>query len=111
MPGTLAPQVHDKAPTEVRNVGVDFTDDLASAELLTGTPTVTSDLTGLTFTSPTVLTVATVINGRSVAIGKGITVSVSGGTEGDDHLLTITCGTNSTPAETVVGTCRLRIRQ
>lgn len=111
MPGTLAPQIHYKNPSEVRNVGVDFTDDLATAELLTGTPTVSSDIVpDLTYASIAVITVATVINGRTVAIGKGVTFRVSGGTDGDDHLLTVSCGTNSTPTETVVGTCRLRIR-
>ena len=110
--GTLAPQIHYKAPTEVRNIGVDFTDDLTSAELLTGTPTLTNDPTGsLVFASIAVITVATIMNGRTVAIGKGITFRCSVGVDETDYLLTVTCGTDSSPTETVVGTCRLRIRE
>lgn len=110
MSGTLAPQIHYIAPTEVRIVGIDFTDALPSGVLLTGTPTVTADGT-LTIGNVAVSTVATIINERTVTIGKAVTCTVSAGVEDTDILLTATAGTNSSPTETLVATCRLLVRK
>lgn len=93
-----------KHPSETLRIDVDFTlYGLASSELLTGTPVVT--VTGLTSASP-VVNSATFVNrkGGTVAIGKGVQFTLAGGTAGNEYDVTVSCGTDGNPAQTLVGT-------
>lgn len=100
-----------KKPTEVLRVNVDFTlFGLASTELLTGTPIVTPP-TGITAGTPIVNT-ATFVNrrGRTVAVGKGVQFTISGGTDGTNYDIDVSCGTDGSPAQTLGGTCPVEVR-
>ncbi len=83
---------------------VDFSALLATAETLSGSPTVTVSPAGLTAASAAVLTAAftPLAGGDVVAIGKGISVLLSGGSSGQRYTLTVTC-TTTTSARIVGG--------
>lgn len=87
-----------KLAAEALPIAVDFTSLLASSETLSGTPTITVDPVGLTAGSPAVLATAyqPLANGDAIAIGKGISCQLSGGTSGSRYTLTVTCGTTVT---------------
>ncbi len=94
---------------ETRNAGISFDDWFGDDEVLIGTPTVVASPVGLTITNAQVNTEEVTINGLSVPIGKAVLFTVTGGTSCTDYLLTATCGTNSTPAQTVIGKVRLQV--
>ena len=102
MTTTLADQIQCKTVTEVRNVAVSFVGKLDSGELLTGSPTVTVVGGGLTVASEQVNTVALTIDGVSVGIGQAVQFSVSGGTAGTTYTVRIECGTDASPAQTLI---------
>jgi len=87
----------------VRLVRVDFTDALDSGVSLTGTPTVvevtTSDLT----LGNKIVTIASYDDdsGTTVAAGKAIQFTVTGGTAGTTYTILCTVATDSSPAETI----------
>jgi hypothetical protein len=85
-----------KLAAEVLPLAVDFTAILADTETLSGTPTVAVDPVGLTAGSPAVLAAAyqPLANGDAIAIGKGISCQLSGGTSGSRYTLTVTCSTS-----------------
>ena len=97
-----------KSAGETRNAGGNLIGKLDDGELLTGTPTVlevsTSDLT---LTNKVVNTAALTLEGVSVAVGQAVQFSVAGGTAGSTYQITCTCGTDSTPAQTVKQTVTL----
>lgn len=98
-----------KHPSESIKYGVDFTKVLPIAgETLTGSPTVTSDPSGLTITEAAV-NVATFLNdqGGTVAIGKGVQLRIAGGSVGE-YTVTISVGT--TQSNTRVGVVPLKVR-
>ncbi len=104
-----------KKSGEVLRVGVDFTlYGLLTAELLTGT--VTLDVpSGITASATgTGLGVNTAVfnnsRGKEVAVGKGVIILVSGGTDGEDYEIGVSCGTNGTPAQTLDGNCPVEVR-
>ena len=92
-----------KLAAEILPLCVDFTALLATAETLSGSPTVTVSPAGLTAASAAVLTAAftPLAAGDVVAIGKGLSVLLSGGGSGQRYTLTATCAT--TTANRVVG--------
>lgn len=94
-------ELKPKSVAEVRNAVVDFQGKLSAGEILTGTPTVTSVPTGLTFANIAVNTVALTVNDVAVAIGEAVQFKVSGGTAGTRYTLVISAGTNATPAQTL----------
>lgn len=99
------PQHHRASEGGTEVCYVDFTSVLYSTESLTGTPTVTgsSDLT--LASSDCIVTAATYVDdeGTTVAIGKAVMFSITGGTAADSpYALTITTATNSTPARVLV---------
>ena len=96
-------QTYYKTPTEVRNVQVDMQGVLRQGEVLTGTPTIT--VTGPTASSPVVTSTLTLMNGQTVEAGKGITFTISGGTDGTTYAIKVSCGTSS--SETVETYCTL----
>ena len=104
MPHTLV-QRHTLSVGATRVVRINCTSDLDSGESLTGTPTVaevtSSDLT-LGSKSVNTATYTDAATGVLVAIGKGIIFTAAGGTAGTTYRVRITCGTDATPAETLV---------
>lgn len=76
---------------------VDFTSLLATAETLSGSPTVTVSPAGLSTANAAVLTAAfsPLAGGDDVAIGKGVSLLLSGGSSGQRYTLTITCATST----------------
>ena len=104
-----AEQIQSKTANEVRNLAVDFTDKLDSGEALTGTPTVTSSPSGLTIASVEANAGTLTILGTTVAIGRAVTCSVSGGSAGTRYTLTVQCGTDATVAQTLEVSCLLDV--
>lgn len=113
-------------PSSVRNHGVDFIGELEDGELLSGTPTVTAAVlkdnrtaaeiaalptpVALTLSNKQVSGAIKTINSRRVPVAQAVLFTASGGTADVDYEITVLCGTNSSPAETVDGTLELRIR-
>lgn len=84
-----------KAAVESLTEAFDLTALLASGETLTGTPTITATPAGLTIGTPAVNTTAlTDSDGNTIAIGKAIEVTISGGSAGR-YELTVSCGTSA----------------
>jgi len=112
-----AAQVLYKTPSEDRLISVDFGGKLDSGELLTGTPTVATDYvepstaSALTFANKAVSTAQLTINGRTVAIGEAVQFLVSAGEIDADYVVKVTCGTDATPAQTLIGFVHIRVRQ
>ena len=104
---TIARQVPCKEESEVRNVAVDFTDELDAGELLTGTPTVTEAT--LTIGNIAINTAPLTINGRTVAIGAAVQFNVSGGTATTTYDIKVSVDTDATPAQTLLTTCKLLV--
>lgn len=104
-----APQIHTKHPDAAQNAAVSFDELLEGAEALTGTPTVTGSPSGLTIDNARVSTGELTIDGQTVATGRAVQFRVSGGTSGDTHTIKVVCGTTSSPAQTLVAECVLRV--
>ena len=90
-----------------RNFAVDFTDELDSGELLTGTPTVAElTSTDLTITNVAVNTAALTLTvdgvQRTVAIGKGVQGHVSGQNAATGYRVKVTAQTDASPAQTLI---------
>jgi hypothetical protein len=100
-----APQQPTLAVGETRVVSVSFAGKLSDSETLTGTPTVTEQTTtDLTIANKAVSTAALTIDGETVAAGEAVQFSVSGQLAATgSYTIAITCGTTSTPAQTVKG--------
>ena len=102
MPITLS-QVPVISAGDTEVLAVDFTDQLDSGELLTGTPTIVEvTTTALTLASKAVSTAALVIDGRTVAIGMAVQCKVSGQVASNTYRIRITVSTNATLARTFV---------
>lgn len=101
---SVATQRQEKTASETRNVAVSFSGKLDSSELLTGTPTIVEVTTSaLTLTNKVVSTASLTINGLTVITGEAIQFTVAGGTAGNAYTIKISCGTDSTPAQTLYG--------
>lgn len=101
--GHTAKQRPSMAVSAVRNGAVGFKEELDSGELLTGTPTVTVSPTGPTISNVAVSTAALTIDGESHAIGEAVQFKVLGVTARVTYTFTVTCGTDATPAQTLIG--------
>lgn len=107
---TIAPQTQSKTAAEVRNASVSFVNVLDVGELLTGTPTVTSDgASPPTFSDKVVNTAALTILGKDVAIGQAAQFKITDGTAGQTYTITVTGISNATPAQTLVATLTLTV--
>lgn len=98
-------QVHTVSAGSTRLVRINCTRDLDSGASLTGTPTIVEvTTTALTLANKKVNTATYVESqtGDTVAIGKALEFTVTGGTAGSTYTIRATCSTNSTPAETLV---------
>lgn len=113
-----SPELRAMSESEVRNAAVSFVGRLDAGETLTGTPTVTEvDANGntvspanLTFSNVGVNTAALTINGLSVAIGQAVQFNVTAGAGLDgDYNINVKCGTNASPAQTLIVKCKLRV--
>ena len=111
MSAITAPQTHVKTASEVRTGAVSFDGKLETGETLTGTPTctVTPASGAPTVDNVAVTTAEKTINGDAVATGRALTFRATGGTAGATYNLLFSCGTNSTPAQTVQVLCKLRV--
>ena len=111
---SVAPQQNTKTVSEVRNVAASFSNKLDSGELLTGTPAVVeanaSSPQALTFSNIAVSTAILTINGVSTPIGEAVQFKVSGGVAGTLYEIIINCGTDATPAQTLYGVIRIRMK-
>ena len=93
-----------KSPADVAAAVADFTPLLRSGELLTGSPAVvetggTSDLT----ISNVGLNDSTVsVNGSDCVANAGIQFLVAGGNTATKYVVKMSCGTDATPAQTLV---------
>jgi len=103
--GITLDQIHSVSAGSTRLVRVNCTRDLDSGVSLTGTPTVVEvTTTALTLASKAVNTATYVEShsGSTVAIGKAVEFTVAGGVAGTTYRIRVTCGTTSSPAETLV---------
>lgn len=103
MPITLT-QTHDISVGATRLVRVDYTRDLDEGASLTGTPTVVEVTTSALTIANRKVNTATYTksgSGGTVPIGKAVEFTVTGGAAGTTYRIRITCGTNSSPAETL----------
>lgn len=100
-----APQQPTLAVGETRLFSVSFAGKLSTSETLTGTPTVTEQTTSdLTIANKAVSTTALTIDGETVAIGEAVQFTVAGQLAANSpYTVAITCGTTSTPAQTLKG--------
>lgn len=113
---STAPQRPFKSVSGNRNVAVSFSDMLDVGELLTGLPVVvevagiSSPSTDLVISNAIVSTGLLTINDVSVPIGEAVQFNVTGGlTANSPYSIKITVATDSTPAQTLVGTVILTI--
>lgn len=104
-----ANQTPVKHPSATKTAAVSFVPELYTGESLTGTPTVTSTPTGLTISNAQKNSTSVVINGQIVAANKAVLFSVAGGTSGTQYEITVSCGTDGTPAQTLVVECPLLV--
>lgn len=108
----MANQIPRKHVSEVRNAAVDMRGKLDEGELLSGTPTVTEEVTSdLTFANQSVNVTALRINGRTVAAGEAVVFSVSGGVATTQYSMRVQVTTNSTPAQTLLENLLLDVIQ
>lgn len=100
-----APQQPTFAVGETQVVDVSFANKLKDSETLAGTPTVAEQTTSdLTIGNKVVSVAALTIDGETVAIGEAVQFSVSGFVVANSpYTIKVTCGTNSTPARTLIG--------
>ncbi len=92
-----------KSPADVAAAVADFTPLLRSGELLTGTPTV-AEVTSSDLTISNVgLNDSTVsVNGSDCVANAGIQFLVAGGLTSTKYVVEMSCGTDATPAQTLV---------
>lgn len=96
-----ARQIPCVSSTETRLCAVDFTDKLDPGESLTGTPTVTDSTGDLTLANKSVSTAELTVAGRQVTAGRAVQFTTTGGTAGTRYTISVSVGTDSTPAQTL----------
>lgn len=101
MSDNTAPQRTAKVAGEVRGAAVSFHGKLDQGELLTGTPTASASPGTLTCSSERVSDSALTINGRQVAAGKAVQLTLSGGVAAVEYTVTVTAQT--TLGQTLIG--------
>ena len=106
---TKALQVYPKSPSSVQIVAASFDGLLYPGESLSGTPTVTASPAGLTVDSPWISDEAVVIDGVTVAAGRAVLFRVADGQSRKKYVMTVTCGTDSSPAQRLVLECPLHV--
>lgn len=107
-----AEQVYSMTTGEVRGLACHFLDKLGATELLSGTPTVAEQTTSaLTIDNQRLNTDAITVLGRACAASQAVLfrVAASGATAGSEYIIKITCGTDATPAQTLVAFVRVQV--
>ncbi len=107
---TIGTRLISKGETEI--VKVSLAAVLDSAELLTGTPTVTEQTsTDLTLGNKQVNTAQEEIDGTTTAIGKAVLFTVSGQLTGANNPYTVhvQCDSDSTPTRTIIRAVKLKV--
>jgi len=102
----IAPQVPTTYVGAARNIAIDFTDELDTGELLTGTPTIVeihpaNSPLDLTISNVAVSTADLEINGQTVTTGMAVQGHVSGMLSGVTYKCLVTATTDATPAQTL----------
>ena len=92
---------------ETRNVAINCIGELDASETLTGTPTITVSPTGPTLSNKAVNTSTLTIAGVSCTAGQALQCKITGCTAGYTYTITASCGTTSTPAQTIEVYCVL----
>lgn len=92
---------------ETRVGRISFDGKLETGESLTGSPTIT-DITGdspsdLTIGDETISTATLEILGVDISAGRALTFSVTGQQADKEYELSVSCGTDATPAQTLKG--------
>lgn len=100
-------------PLDSETYGLDLTDKLptgvtASSATVSQKTAAGAASTDLTLGSPSVNTATFPGVGRTVAIGKGVLFTATGGTAGEDYLLTVAATCSDSKVRHVV--CRLEVR-
>lgn len=97
-----APQIVQKSVGAAITPAVSFAKQLRSGESLTGTPTVAEQTTAaLTIANVAKNTSTLTIEGESVTANQAVQFKVSGGSAGTTYAMLVTCGTDSTPVQTL----------
>lgn len=94
-------------PGETNKVRVDMRALLRDGEVLTGSPTLA--VTGPTASSGAVSTTMLLINGQSCNPGEAVTLTLSGGSDGVDYSVKVTCGTSQ--SQTRQANCIVKVRE
>lgn len=99
-----------KKAGETRTIVVPFIHKLRGDESLTGTPTATeTSASDLTITDVGITGQDWVIRGQTVASGKGVQFSVSGGIARTDYTIRVTASGNTSPIQTLIEDMRLHV--
>lgn len=93
-----------KQPGEDLLFYFDFDELLSSSETLTGSPTVTADVNGLTIATPAIVSSEVTVLGKTISANKAIQVRISGGTDGISYVLQASCDTSASNTRQVDGT-------
>lgn len=100
----LAIEVPDKAVSEVLNAAVSFSGKLETGEKLVGTPVIVEETSSdLTIDNEAVSVALLNISGVDTPIGEAAQFRVSGGVAGQLYTVNISCTTDATPAQTLLG--------
>lgn len=102
-------EMPNKRTTETRNGAISLDALLEAVEVVSGTPTITSSPSGLTFSNIQSNSDAIIVKGLTVATGRAIQFRVTGGTSGITYNCKAVVATNSTPAQSVEVTFRLLV--
>lgn len=104
---TTADQQYEIKAGSIRNISVDCRGWLDEGESLTGTPTVTITTAAVppTLDNKIVSGAVLIIDGESVPIGKAIQfrITTTTGTTLGGYTITVSCGTDASPAQTPMG--------
>ena len=102
--------INYKTASEERNVAIDFSGKLDSGELLTGTPTIVEvGSSDLTLSNKVVNTSTLTINGESTVAGEAVQFKVTGGSANTKYTIKISCSTDATPTQVLLGSITLNV--
>ena len=107
----IAPQIRTKYVSEVRAIGVNFTNDLKGSALLSGANADVVEVTtsDLTISNQGINAAEIEINDRKVATGKAVVALIAGGTAGTRYTLKVGDTTDESPAQALLLECLLDV--
>lgn len=107
MSEVTAPQRHKITAGETRNIAIDCRGKLDSGETMTGTPIITISPSGPTLSNKAVNGSTITVNGASCTAGQALQCKVTGCTANTEYTISASCGTTSSPAQTIQVICLL----